>query len=57
MESYLNQYVFGSNTKVRQVLAGHMHAIWSGKLNNSGTNQTVFGPAYDGNIGVVTLTP
>lgn len=57
ISDFLTNYVYNENTKTRYVLAGHMHASWKGQINNEGTFEQIFGPAYEGNVGVINITP
>ena len=48
--------VYGEDTVVAQVLAGHLHASWNGMLTPQ-VPQHIFGPAFLGNIGVIHIVP
>ncbi len=44
------------NSPVKAVFAGHLHFSWDGMLS-PGVRQHIFAPAYEGNIGLITITP
>lgn len=48
------EMVYAENSPVKQVLSGHLHFSWDGALTRS-VNEHVFAPAFQGNIGVVTV--
>lgn len=48
--------IYAPDTNVIQVLAGHLHAGWDGKLTDR-VRQHIFEPAYLGNIGVIRFVP
>lgn len=52
---YFN-YIYGEQSMVRQVCAGHLHAEWDGMLTDT-VPQHIFTPAYMGAIGVIEVTP
>jgi len=52
-EEYLNM-VYRDNSKVAEVLGGHIHSSWDGQLTEY-TSQHVFGPAYEGHVGLITM--
>ncbi len=51
---FLNE-VLDKDSPVRGILSGHLHHTWDGMINE-GIKGHVFGPAYEGAIGVVTIT-
>ena len=46
--------VYAKDSQVKEVLGGHLHFSWDGKLTEY-TDQHVFAPSYTGNIGVVRV--
>ena len=50
------QLLYHFDPPVAQVLAGHLHASWDGKLNER-VPEHIFAPAFAGNIGVVRIVP
>ncbi len=50
------QMLYREDTPVNLVLAGHLHASWEGKLNGD-LKQHIFGPAFDGHLGVISVIP
>ncbi len=52
-QEYLHM-IYRENTKVRQVLAGHLHASWDGMLTEQ-VPEHIFGPAFNGHIGVIHI--
>ncbi len=48
--------IYGEDTNVVEVLAGHLHAGWDGKLTEQ-VRQHIFEPAYLGSIGVIRFVP
>lgn len=53
--SFLDK-VYREDTSVVEVLAGHLHAGWDGKLTEQ-VGQHIFEPAYLGSIGVIRFVP
>lgn len=49
-------HIYGDDTDVVQVLAGHLHAGWDGKLTEK-VGQHIFEPAYLGSIGIIRFVP
>ena len=49
---YLTEFIYSSDTPVRKVLAGHLHAEWDGMLTEQ-LSQHIFSPAYSGVIGII----
>ena len=57
MNTLLNDYIYSSNTKVKSVLAGHVHTgVWNGNIT-SNVSEHIFPGAFRGIIGVVELIP
>lgn len=56
MNQYLNDNIY-NGSKVKYVLAGHMHGDWSGTISSSGLKEQVFNPAFNGYVGVIHLIP
>lgn len=56
MEKYLNEMIYGEDTSITNVVAGHLHASWDGMLTNS-LSQHIFAPAYRGYIGIIHVVP
>lgn len=54
-KEYLHM-IYREDTKVAQVLAGHMHASWDGMLTEQ-VPEHIFGPAFEGNIGIIHVIP
>lgn len=48
--------IYREDTNVVQVLAGHLHAGWDGKLTEQ-VRQHIFEPAYLGSIGIIRFVP
>lgn len=48
--------IYREDTSVVEVLAGHLHAGWDGKLTEQ-VNQHIFEPAYLGSIGIIKFVP
>ena len=48
--------IYREDTNVVEVLAGHLHAGWDGKLTEQ-VRQHIFEPAYLGSIGVIRFVP
>lgn len=48
--------IYREDTSVVQVLAGHLHAGWDGKLTEQ-VGQHIFEPAYLGSIGIIRFVP
>lgn len=48
--------IYREDTSVVEVLAGHLHAGWDGKLTEQ-VGQHIFEPAYLGSIGVIRFVP
>lgn len=48
--------IYKEDTSVVEVLAGHLHAGWDGKLTQQ-VNQHIFEPAYLGSIGIIRFVP
>lgn len=46
--------LYAHDTPVKAVLSGHLHFSWDGVLTEN-THQHVFGPAFEGKIGIVTV--
>ena len=46
--------VYGENSPVIEVLAGHLHFTWDGMINES-VHEHVFGAAFSGNIGLIMV--
>ena len=46
--------VYGENTPVIEVLAGHLHLTWDGMITE-GVHQHIFSPAFSGYIGLITV--
>lgn len=56
MNQYLNNYIY-NNSKIKYVLAGHMHGDWNGSISTLGLKQQIFNPAFNGYVGVINLVP
>lgn len=57
MKNLLNNYVYSSDTKVKSVLAGHVHTgTWDGTITEN-VSEHIFAGAFRGIIGVVELIP
>ena len=56
MNQYLNDNIY-NGSKVKYVLAGHMHGDWGGTISSSGLKEQVFNPAFNGYVGVIHLIP
>ena len=57
MNTLLNDYIYSNNTKVKSVLAGHVHTgVWNGNIT-SNVSEHIFPGAFRGIIGVVELIP
>lgn len=48
--------IYREDTSVVEVLAGHLHAGWDGKLTEQ-VSQHIFEPAYLGSIGMIRFVP
>lgn len=48
--------IYDTDTNVVQVLAGHLHAGWDGKISEQ-VKQHIFEPAYLGTIGIIHVVP
>lgn len=48
--------IYREDTSVVEVLAGHLHAGWDGKLTEQ-VRQHIFEPAYLGSIGIIRFVP
>lgn len=48
--------IYREDTSVVEVLAGHLHAGWDGKLTEQ-VSQHIFEPAYLGSIGIIRFVP
>ena len=48
------EIVYGENSPVVEVLAGHLHFTWDGMINES-VHEHVFSQAFSGNIGLITV--
>lgn len=48
--------IYSEDTKVKQVLAGHLHASWDGMITEQ-VPEHIFGPAFAGNVGVIHIVP
>ncbi|MDE6220212.1 MAG: metallophosphoesterase [Lachnospiraceae bacterium] len=48
--------IYREDTNVVQVLAGHLHAGWDGKLTEQ-VGQHIFEPAFLGSIGIIRFVP
>lgn len=46
--------VYGQNSPVVEVLAGHLHFTWDGMINET-VHQHVFSQVFSGNIGLITV--
>ena len=46
--------VYGENTPVAEVLAGHLHLTWDGMITQR-VHQHIFPPAFSGYIGLITV--
>ena len=46
--------IYAEDSPVKEVLAGHLHFSWNGKLTEN-TGEHTFSPAYLGNIGVIKV--
>ena len=55
-KAYFDTMIYGENTAVTNVLAGHMHHTWDGPLTEK-VNQHIFTPAFEGCIGIVHIKP
>lgn len=49
-------HIYRDDTAVVEVLAGHLHAGWDGRLTEK-VGQHIFEPAYLGSIGVIRFVP
>lgn len=47
--------IYSEDTIVEQVLAGHLHASWDGRISQQ-LSQHIFAPAFSGTIGVIHIT-
>ena len=47
--------VYGENSPVKEVLAGHLHLTWDGMINEN-VHEHVFPPAFNQYIGLITVT-
>lgn len=57
MNNFLNNCIYSSNTKVKKVLAGHVHTgTWDGDLTDN-VSEHIFPGAFRGIIGVLDLIP
>lgn len=57
MKNFLDNYIYSSNTKVKKVLAGHVHTgVWDGNLTEN-VSQHIFPGSFRGIIGVIELIP
>lgn len=54
-QQYL-ELIYDKETIVEQVLAGHLHASWDGKLSEQ-VSQHIFSPAFRGTIGIIHIVP
>ncbi len=48
--------LYDSDTVVKQVLAGHLHASWDGMLSEQ-VPEHIFAPAFSGSIGIIHIIP
>ena len=55
MGQYFSE-VYSADTQVENVLAGHLHAAWDGKISEQ-VSQHIFAPAFMGFIGVIHVVP
>lgn len=46
--------VYGGDSPVAEVLAGHLHFTWDGIINEN-VHEHVFSQAFSGNIGLITV--
>ena len=46
--------VYGENTPVVEVLAGHLHLTWDGMIKEN-VHQHIFSPAFSGFVGLITV--
>lgn len=56
LTSYFLDKIYREDTSVVEVLAGHLHAGWDGKLTEQ-VGQHIFEPAYLGSIGIIRFVP
>lgn len=54
-QKYLNM-LYDEDTIVEQVLAGHLHASWDGMMTMQ-LPEHIFGPAFQGHIGIIHVVP
>ena len=47
--------IFAEDSNVKQIVAAHMHASWNGYVTKD-LKQHIFGPSYEGRIGVIHVT-
>ncbi len=48
--------IYRDKSVVKQVLAGHLHASWDGMITGY-VPQHIFGPAFEGHIGLIHVVP
>lgn len=48
--------IYRDESVVKQVLAGHLHSSWDGMITDY-VPQHIFGPAFEGNIGLIHVVP
>ena len=50
----LLRLIYAEDTPIVEILAGHLHFTWDGDVSER-THEHVFGPAFDGHMGIIRL--